>query len=364
VKRWSGRTLALFVAFFASSASETAGNAQTAPGPPSAEHLFEQGVRLLKEGRYDAACPLLEQAQSRVMGIGVTLYLAECYEQSGRTSKAWREFDRARQLAATRKDGRAVIAARRADALLIRSPKLRIGVSVPAAIDGLKVTDDGATVDPDAWGRARPVDAGEHVVRATAPGRQPFQIAVDVAPGTSMSSVEVPVLDVEAPGRQDVGTATPAPPVPPLPPATPAAPSPPSPPPAPAVAVLSPPPGGPPTGDRAVDWQRITGVSLLGLGAVGVGIGAVTGLEARSRLAQSNANGHCGPDNRCDGTGMADRSAALTDARFSTVGFIGGAACLVGGGALLLTAPGADGAVSVAPRAEARGASMVLQGRW
>ena len=353
-------TLAVAVALLTASGLEGVGHAQTTTAP-SAESLFERGSRLLKAGQYDAACPLLEQAQSRVVGIGVTLYLAECYEQTGRATQAWREFDRARTLASLRHDGRAVLAARRADTLLLRLPKLRIGVSAPTTIEGLTVVEDGATLDRDAWDRARPVDPGRHVVRATAPGHEPFQIAVDIPPGPATASVEVPVLEADTPASGDSRGVALAPATAPAPAVVPPGPAPPR---ALAPYVLPVSPPAPPASDRAVGWQRIAGFSLLGLGAIGVGTGAFTGLAARSKLADSNANGHCGPDSRCDATGLADQSTALANARLSTVGFIGGAACLVGGGALLLTAPKAGSTLIVAPRAEARGASVVLDGRW
>ena len=54
-------------------------------------------------------------------GLGVTLYLADCYERIGRTASAWTEFKAAEGLARARSDQRAEVARALAQAL---EPKL------------------------------------------------------------------------------------------------------------------------------------------------------------------------------------------------------------------------------------------------
>ncbi len=82
-----------------------------------AEALFEEGKALRGQGRLPAACADFEESRRLDEGIGVTLYLADCYEQAGDVSRALTEFRHAEALAVARGDERAAVARRRADAL-------------------------------------------------------------------------------------------------------------------------------------------------------------------------------------------------------------------------------------------------------
>jgi hypothetical protein len=90
------------------------------------------------------------------------------------------------------------------------------------------------------------------------------------------------------------------------------------------------------------------GVTLVGAGVVGVGLGSVFGALAIGKKNDSNASGHCDPSNNCDATGTTLRNEALSDATLSTVAFGVGLAAAVGGVVLWLTAP------SSTPAREAR----------
>lgn len=88
----------------------------------------------------------------------------------------------------------------------------------------------------------------------------------------------------------------------------------------------------------------LPGAIVLGLGAAGVGVGAVTGLLSLSRVSDLRAR--C-PDNRCppDARGDADTATAL--GTVSTVAFIGGGAALAAGAILLVIRPGGGEAPAV-----------------
>src|SRR5580692_5602780 len=88
-----------------------------------ADALFNAGRSLLEAGEYSDACPKFAESQKLAPGLGVTLYLADCYERVGRTASALAEFRRAIVIAAARGDRRQSIAEERAANLLDRVPE-------------------------------------------------------------------------------------------------------------------------------------------------------------------------------------------------------------------------------------------------
>ena len=154
---------------------------------PTAEVLFQNGVALMEAGEYGKACPLLEQSEAVDHGIGTMLYLAECYERSGRNASAWAEFRRAASLAsAAGQLERARAASERAASLEPLLSSLTITVDGPAP--GLIVERDGAVLPPSAWDLPVPVDPGEHTVAARADGHVPWSEHVYVgASGVSVT---------------------------------------------------------------------------------------------------------------------------------------------------------------------------------
>lgn len=82
-----------------------------------AEELFQQGRALRAAGLGSLACAVFEASRRLQEGIGVTLYLADCYESVGDTARARSEFTRAELLAVDRGDPRWEVARRRAAAL-------------------------------------------------------------------------------------------------------------------------------------------------------------------------------------------------------------------------------------------------------
>ena len=152
--------------------------------------LFEEGRALLAGGKPAEACPRFERAQKLDPSGGTLLNLALCHEQEGKLASAWAEFNEALSIAV--RDGRrdrASAAEEHLESLRARLSRVRVSVSAAARTPGLRVSLDGRELPSEAIDVGVPVDPGEHVVEATAPGRAPFRSTV-----RAMGPGELPVL--------------------------------------------------------------------------------------------------------------------------------------------------------------------------
>jgi serine/threonine-protein kinase len=141
---------------------------------------------------------------------------------------------------------------------------------------------------------------------------------VDVEGGATVATITVPVLE-EDPFAQK-GAPAPAPPPAPNATRTPEEPPPPV------------------TSDSSAgDTQRWIGLAVGGAGVVGVALGTVFGLDAKSKLDDSGA--HCGAGNVCDAAGVELRDDAIGAGTRSTIAFVVGGVMLAAGVILYFTAP-------------------------
>lgn len=168
---------------------------------PSAEDsalatlLFKEGRALIATGQIPQACQKFAESQRLDPSGGTLLNLARCHEQEGRLASAWSEFKAAQIVA--RDGGRPDREAEAAHHVSALEPRLsRLSVVVPAAADvaGLMVERDGRQLGRGAWSTAIPTDGGEHVVRAAAPGREPFTATVVLGRELDWKTIEVPIL--------------------------------------------------------------------------------------------------------------------------------------------------------------------------
>src|SRR3954464_13366254 len=171
-------------------------SAQSAADKAAAEGLFDQGRQAMQASDFAKACGLLERSQHIDPAVGTLLYLAECYEKSGRTASAWATFREAASSAAARGETeRARVASARADRLQPTLSKLTIRVAPETArINGLHVTRDNTTLASALFDVAIPVDPGKYHVIASADGYQPFETDVEVAASGESKSLDVPPL--------------------------------------------------------------------------------------------------------------------------------------------------------------------------
>jgi hypothetical protein len=162
-----------------------------------ARALFTEGKQLMKAGKYAEACPKLESAQKLYSSAGILLNLGDCYEKVGRTASAWTRFGEAASVATrSNRSEDADEAHRRQEALEPALVRLVIRVSSP--VPGLVVTRDGVALDEAIWGTKLPVDPGDHLVRAEAPGYEPWSTSVSITKRGDTLTVKVPKLGAAA----------------------------------------------------------------------------------------------------------------------------------------------------------------------
>jgi hypothetical protein len=292
--------------------------AQGGADKAAAQSLFDEGKALLTAGKVAEACPKLEESLRLDPGIGTMLFLGECWERQGRTASAWAQFKEAESQAEKQGDPRLTIARDRASRLAPDLSKLVVEVPKQSAIEGLVVTRDGTEIGRALWGRPTPVDPGEHVVRATAPGHVAWESKVSVGKKADSVSASVPLLVAEA------SVAKPPPPTPVTPPVA--------------------PPAEEPEGRGGT--QRALGLGLGVAGLVGVGFGVGFGLSAISK--NDRADAEC-PGGACSQEGVTAGDDARQQGNLSTIAFVVGGVLLGGGAVLFFTAPRARSSATLRP---------------
>jgi cell division septation protein DedD len=326
--------------------------------PAAAQALFDQARALMKAKRFDEACPKLAESQRLDPGIGTQFRLADCYEQQGKIASAWAGFLDVASLAAASNQGEREKAARqRAAKLEARLPHLTIDVPAASRVDGLAVKRDGVVVGDAQWGSPVPVDPGDHVLVASAPGHRDYSAQVSLHEGAS-ATVGVPSL-----AEQTVAA---APPKEAAAPASVSVAPPPPPSPGPPIQTVPPPVHG--SGPSAF----VVGLGALGL--VGVGVGTVFGVMASSKYDDSKGNCRKDDVNLCSAQGVDQRNTAFTYGNVATTGFIVGGVALAGAATLWIfgghdsEAPPAQTAAAFSWRAGLRSTAdrrtVVVEGRF
>jgi len=256
-------------------ASLALSQASSARGEPpvsgQADALFEQAMDLRSAGNDAAACPKFAASKQLAPAIGVTLYLAECYERTGRSASAWREFREAEKMAGERNDKRAEVAGKRAAALEPSLDRLTVGTPGRSIDAGTVVTVDGAALAPEFLGHALAVDPGDHTVTITSLGQAARTLIAHVDAATPTAIVRI---DAAQPSEVT------------LPPAATADTTP--------AATTE-------TGDRGVTG-RFVGMGLVVAGAAGIGIGTwlltdkVRDLMPNGQLCDPRLRAHAIPE--------------------------------------------------------------------
>lgn len=279
--------------------------------PVAAQALFDDAKRLMASGHAAEACPKLAESQRLDPGVGTLLNLGDCYDQIGKPSRAWATFREAE--AAAQHEGqpeRVRYAKRRVSETEAKLVRLTVDVPADVRIASLEVLRDGEMLREPLWGSALPVDPGDHLVEARAPGYKGFESRVTATHDPIV--VRVTPLEREAPQ-----TVEPPPP----------------------VALTTPPvtfeserraPLPPPPPAPSSSSVRTAGLVTGGIGLAGVAVGALFGVLAIDR---DNAARGAGCDaTTCPTTGALGLSNdAKTFALASDVAFVAGGVFIVTG---------------------------------
>lgn len=304
--------------------------------PPSgqdvatAQALFDEGKRLMAAGNYAEACPKLVESQRIDPGGGTLFAIALCHESEGKTATAWADFNLA--AAEARKDRRADREAAAVEHVRALEPKLtRVRVAPIAKVPGLEIRRDGTRVGDAQWGTPLPIDPGEHLFEASAPGKKGWRQSVDVRGDGATVDVAIPVLvdDDAAPATAPAASAAPAP----------------------SAASASPPRA---TVEADASSQRTWALVAGGVGVVATGVGLGFGLSASSKWSEAETacpNGLCTDQSKVSAGEDAGKTADIATGLVIT-----GAVALAVGVVLWLTAP------SPSDRASHGAASSILLG--
>jgi tetratricopeptide (TPR) repeat protein len=167
----------------------------TAGQRATAEALFQQAAELMEQKKFSEACEQFAASQELDPGLGTTLYLADCYEQAGKTASAWALFQEAADGARRAQQAdREQIATERAQNLKGRLSRLELRVAAARRVPGLELRINDAPVPSASWNAPLPVDPGKTRVEARAPGKKPWSVEINVAEGPSSQVVEMAEL--------------------------------------------------------------------------------------------------------------------------------------------------------------------------
>jgi hypothetical protein len=324
-KPWFGRTLRsrvwrLLCALMLLCASASA---EGSVDRDKARALAEQAGEALDARNYQQALDLVTQAEALYHAPTHLLIAAEAHEGLGALVEAAELYERivAEPLPAgsppafksAQND-----ATTRIRALIARIPSVLVRVSPASA--SAAVTLDGQPFD-SGGDSAKRVNPGKHTIRASAPGFRDYEKTVELERG-GVVTIEIKLERTEA-------SSQPAPPA-------------------------GKPDDQPSTGiapDRA-SGSKVPAFVALGFGAVGLGVGAVTGKMSLDRV---NELDEACPDKRCPSGRQADIDDAKMLGTISTIGF-GVGVVGIGTGVVLLVLSGST--------AEKRTATGAAVGPW
>lgn len=129
-----------------------------------ADEQFRLGKKLLAQKHYADACAAFEESNRIDPGIGAELNVGHCYEEWGKFATAYRAYETAAQMAKSQHDNRLPKIKERMDALDPQVPRLTIDVPHGVDTTGLKVSIDGQAFALAELGKEQRLDPGPHKI--------------------------------------------------------------------------------------------------------------------------------------------------------------------------------------------------------
>ncbi|MFO0659473.1 MAG: tetratricopeptide repeat protein [Polyangiaceae bacterium] len=207
----SFRTTSLAVALLVSSSMMVSGALADGRDPAAADALFREARALLKQKKYEQACPKLAESYRLDPAAGTLFNLAQCEEARGRTATAGERWQGLiDQLTTTGKltDERLKVAREHVAALGPKIPKLELKIKTGAPPETV-VLRDGVELRGASLGTSLPVDPGEHVVLVRAAYRKDVEKRITLKDGESKSlELEPGPEDGTRPAPQPTATTT------------------------------------------------------------------------------------------------------------------------------------------------------------
>jgi hypothetical protein len=279
----------------------------------AARDLGTAGVEAYQRDSFADASAKLEKAYRVLRVPSLGLWSARALVKVGQLVKASERYREVVRLPLG--DGDQIVqkqalaeAATELDLLTPRIPRLVIKLQGGTA-DDTSVSVDGVTVSPALIGESLVIDPGKHVVEARR-ASQSVKVEVVVAEGETK--------DASLSLQPAAATGAPAPAPAPSGPAAPLASS------------------SSPAADTGLGTRRTLALVVGGVGVIGVGVGSVLGLRAKSKLDEANDAG-CSGATCPTQSGLDANDAAMTAGTFSTVAFAIGGVALTGGAVLWFT---------------------------
>jgi serine/threonine-protein kinase len=289
-----------------------------------ADQHFQQAVELMKADNCTEAVPAFLLSQKLDPSAATLLNIATCQARLGRSGTAYKTYQQAAELAATEKNE--PLRERALQAMSILGPALTRLQIISNSSARFSIRVNGEELD-DYAGLPIPLDPGENVIEAAAPGREPWRKSVTASDLGATIVIEVPDLRPVAP---------------------------PAPPPHSAPMPLS--PSTHADTERPFD-RRLPAAILGGAGLASILAGAVFAVSANNNY--DDAGPYC-RTNRCTQPGIDLRDRAYDKATVSTVTISVGLVAVAAGVVLWLTAPDATPARS--RRATSRMPKAMLDG--
>ena len=240
-----------------------------------ADTLFRHGVELMKADNCAEAVPEFLKSNALDASAATLLNLGTCYARLGRKATAYKTYQKAAEAAQAERD--APLHERALQAMAILAPTLtKVQIVAPKESQPLSLRLNGEPlVNYD--GLPIPLDPGESVIEAAAPGREPWRHSVNANDLGATLVVHVPELP----------TARPA----------------------------APPPLPHPAGEPQRSDLRVPAVIVGGVGLASILVGSAFALSAGN--AYDDSQSYCA-GSRCTAPGIDLRDSASNKAAVAT----------------------------------------------